>query len=92
MDDSTERSTATTEERMAIEEKCREFANQRFDEHGPFDQRGAALWDFAAWLKEGAERCDGSFVCAAREHEEGCYAQGVPGVDPMDADTNGLGE
>lgn len=28
------------------------MAAERFDEHGPHDVRGAAIWDSAAWLCE----------------------------------------
>lgn len=33
-----------------IEAACRDWAVQRFDERGPHDQRGAALWDVASWI------------------------------------------
>ncbi len=38
-------------ERIAA--RCQEWATARFDEHGPMDARGAALWDVAAWIREG---------------------------------------
>jgi len=38
--------------REVIAARCQTWATERFDEHGPEDARGAALWDVAAWLRE----------------------------------------
>jgi len=35
-----------------IEQKAKDFAHERFSNHGPEDARGAALWDFSEWLRE----------------------------------------
>jgi hypothetical protein len=37
------------------------FAVRRFDEHGPHDARGAALWDVASYIVE--ELGDGDWRC-----------------------------
>jgi hypothetical protein len=35
-----------------VEQALRGFATERFDARGPHDQRGAALWDAAAYIAE----------------------------------------
>jgi hypothetical protein len=43
---------ARADERERIGSQCRGWAVQRFDQHGPYDARGAALWDVASHLAE----------------------------------------
>jgi hypothetical protein len=47
---------AIREERAEIASYCRGWAVQCFDKDGPYDPRGAVLWNVAAWIDERAAR------------------------------------
>lgn len=45
---------ARVDERENIAAALRRFATTRLNEFGPYDARGAAIWDCAAWVTEKA--------------------------------------